>query len=341
MPRRPRVFVDGATYHVYCRTSRSEPVFRRPEEDREFIRILAEIKRQDSLAVLAWCLMPSHYHLVVRTGSVPLWRSMRLVQGRFAKSFNRRRAVCGSVWQGRYKAKLIVGERYLQQAIVYVHLNPVAAKLARSPGAFRWSGHRELEARGADGLLDVDEMLAAFGGTRLEASGSYMQAVRGAAAAPWRSLGPGRLPWWTNSRAEGELELPSGRPRLDALGASSASRSSARIGDVFIAAAALLGTTREELLAPRFGREQTRAREALTLVAGEQFGFRVKDLARQFGRTSGVVSRWGTAAAQRRQEDAAFRTRVETLSAGLEAAFPRDVPSADEEILGGGASFVD
>src|SRR5664280_1184129 len=120
MPRRPRVFVDGATYHVYCRTGRSEPVFRQPVESRELIGILAEIKRQDHLAVLAWCLMPSHYHIVVRTGTVPLWRSMRLVEGRLAKSYSRRRAVCGSVWQGRYKAKLIVGERHLQQAIVYV-----------------------------------------------------------------------------------------------------------------------------------------------------------------------------------------------------------------------------
>jgi REP element-mobilizing transposase RayT len=341
MPRRPRVFVDGATYHVYCRTGRSEPVFRQPEESREFIGILAEIKRQDHLAVLAWCLMPSHYHIVVRTGTVPLWRSMRLVQGRFAKSYNRRRAVCGSVWQGRYKAKLIVGERHLQQAIVYVHLNPMAAKLAKSPGAFRWSGHREIESERADGLLDVDEMLAAFGGTRLDARGSYMQAVRGAGAAPWHFRAPGRLPWWTSSRDEGEIELPSERPRLDALGATSSSPPSARIEEVFAAAATLLGTTREELRAPRFGREQTRVREALALVAGEGFGFRVKDLARQFGRTSAVVSRWGTTAAQRRQKDAAFRARVEALATGLDAAFPRELPLADEAILGGGATFVD
>ena len=341
MPRRPRVFVDGATYHVHCRTGRNEPVFRQPEEARAFIDVLAVIKRQDHLAVLAWCLMPSHYHLVVRTGTVPLWRSMRLVQGRFAKSFNRRRAVSGPVWQGRYKAKLIVGARHLQQAIVYVHLNPVAAKLAKSPGAYRWSGHREVESGRADGLLDVDEMLGAFGDTRQDARGSYLQAARGAVAAPWSTLAPGRLPWWTSSRDEGETEPPSGVSRLDALGAGGVSPSSARIGEVFAAAATLLGTTREELRAPRYGREQTRAREALTLVAAESFGFRVKDLARQFGRTSGVVSRWGTAAAQRRQQDAAFRARIDALAAGLDVAFPSDLPLADEAILGGGATFVD
>jgi REP element-mobilizing transposase RayT len=316
-------------------------MFCEPEEGREFTGILAEIKRQDHLAVLAWCLMPSHYHLVMRTGTVPLWRSMRLIQGRFAKSFNRRHGVVGSVWQGRYKAKLIVGERYLQQAIVYVHLNPVAAKLVKSPGAFRWSGHREVESGMADGLLDVDEMLAAFGGTKLDARGSYMQAVRGAGTAPWHSLSPGGLPWWTKSRDEGEIELPSGRPRLDALGAVSSSPPSARIEEVFAAAATLLGTTSEELRAPRSGREQTRAREALALVAGERFGFRVKDLARQFGRTSAVVSRWGTTAARRRQDDAAFRAQVEGLAADLDAAFPRDLALADEAILGRGATFVD
>ena len=341
MPRRPRVFVDGATYHVYCRTGRSEPVFREPEEGREFVGILAEIKRQDHLAVLAWCLMPSHYHLVLRTATVPLWRSMRLVQGRFAKSFNRRRAVCGPVWQGRYKAKLVLGERYLQQAIVYVHLNPVAAKLARSPGAFRWSGHREVESGTEAGLLDVDEMLAAFGGTRQDARGSYMQAVRGAVATPWHSLAPGRLPWWTRSAGEGEIELPPERPRLDALGGSTVGPRTARAEEVFAAAVPLLGTTREELRAHRSGRDLTRVREALVLVASERFGLRVKELARQFGRPSGVVSRWGAAAAERRREDPAFRARVEALTAGLDAVFPRDVPLADEAILGGGATFVD
>ena len=341
MPRRPRVFVDGATYHVYCRTGRSEPVFHQPAEVRDFLGILAEVKRQDHFALLAWCLMPSHYHLVVRTGTVPLWKSMRLVQGRFAKSFNRRRGVCGAVWQGRYKAKLIVGERYLQQAIVYVHLNPVAAKLVKSPGAFRWSGHREAERGGADGLLDLDEMLVAFGGPRTEAAGSYMQAVKDGDAASWQDGAPGRLPWWKNASDEDRIELPPERPRLDALGASTSSRPTARVEAFFAEAAALLGTTRDELRAPRFGREQTRKREALTLVGGERFGFRLKELARQFDRTSGVVSRWGTAAARRREDDAGFRARVEALAAALDIAFPRDLSLSNEAILGGGATFVD
>ena len=35
---------------------------------------------------LGWCVMATHYHLAVRVGQVPLWRSMRLIQGRFARS---------------------------------------------------------------------------------------------------------------------------------------------------------------------------------------------------------------------------------------------------------------
>lgn len=341
MPRRPRVFADGATYHVFCRTGRSEPVFREPVEVRDFLGILAEVKRQDQLALLAWCVMPSHYHLVLRTGTVPLWRSMRLIQGRFAKSFNRRRMVCGPVWQGRYKAKLISGERHLQQAIAYVHLNPVAAKLAKAPGAYRWSGHREVESVKADGLLDLDEMLVAFGSTGLTARATYAQALKGADAAGWQVEGPGRLPWWTSSGPGGEIELPSGRPRLDALGASTSSRLIARMDVFFTEAASLLGTTNDELLARRSGREQARMREAVVLVGLDRFGFRVKDLARQFERAPGVVSRWGTAAAQRRQEDPAFRARIEALVAGLDAAFPAERSGSSEAILGGGATFVD
>ncbi len=116
MPRQPRVFVDGAMYHVYCRVGRGERVFESKGEVEELLSILTDVKQRDGFAVLAWCVMANHYHLVLRSGRAPLWRTMRLVQGRYSKSFNRRNRVYGALWQGRYKAKLIGGERHVQHA---------------------------------------------------------------------------------------------------------------------------------------------------------------------------------------------------------------------------------
>ena len=342
VPRRPRVFVDGAAYHVFCRTGRAEPIFRDRAEAREFTDALSEVKRHHGLALLAWCLMPGHYHLVLRTGRVPLWRSMRLIQGRFAKSFNRRHGLYGAVWQGRYKAKLIADEGYLRQAVVYVHLNPSAAGLARDPGAYPWSGHRELMGTGGHGLLDVDESLAAFGSGRSEGRATYRQALRGAGAAAWLQSNPLRLPWWRVAGAGDELELNGGRPRLDALGASTADAGGAPNAATFVAeASALWGIHVEYLKARRSDRERTRAREALAWLAVERYGIRIKDLARELGRPPGAVGRWVAGGAARWPNDPAFHERVQRLADSLDAVVGPHVAPVGDSMLGQGASFVD
>lgn len=143
MPQRPRVLVVGVIYHVYCHTARHEPIFADAREAQALLEILRDVRNRDGFAILDWSLMPTNYHLALRTGEVPLWRSMRLVQGRFAQSYNRRHKNIGHVWQERYKAKLISDTSYLSRLLAYIHLNPVAAGLASKPGAWRWSGQRD------------------------------------------------------------------------------------------------------------------------------------------------------------------------------------------------------
>jgi hypothetical protein len=78
---------------------------------------------------------------------------------RYSKSVNRRHGVRGPVWQSRYKAKLVEDQRYFDQLVVYVHLNPVVAGLVRDPGTWRWCGHREIVRQTKNPLVDVDEVL--------------------------------------------------------------------------------------------------------------------------------------------------------------------------------------
>lgn len=342
MPRQPRVFVNGAVYHVYCRVGRGEPVFRNQGETEALIKVLEEVKRRDGLAVLAWCIMWNHYHLVLRCGKVPLWRTMRLIQGRYAKGFNRRQRVYGPLWQGRYKAKLVIGERYLQQVVVYVHLNPSAAGGVRDPAMHRWSGHRELLGTGETGLADVDEALLAFGETREAARRTYVQAVRGAKGAPWLGREPGQLPWWKNAGRNDKLEPPEGPDRLDALGASSAPERRVLSPDQYLVAAVnALDVGLDSLAGPRSGREVTRMREMVALVGVEAYGVRVKDIAQRLGKNPGVVSRWANAGGERRTRDDAFREQIGQFAAGVRAlTTPAPVEESDF-VSGMASSFID
>ena len=72
MPRYPRLFIPGGTYHVYCRVARGEFVFDNDSEAIEFVETLREVPELDGWTVLAWCLLGNHYHLVVKTRTVGL-----------------------------------------------------------------------------------------------------------------------------------------------------------------------------------------------------------------------------------------------------------------------------
>ena len=74
MVRRARVEIEGGLYHVYDWVAGGEPVFSDPEEAVEFIETIRKTTTHDGWSVLAWCVMSNHYHLVIRTSTVPLWR---------------------------------------------------------------------------------------------------------------------------------------------------------------------------------------------------------------------------------------------------------------------------
>ncbi len=316
MPRRPRIFVAGGTYHVYCRAARGERPFVDEAVADAFVSMLAVVKREHGLTILAWCLMPNHYHLVLRAGELPLWRSMRLVQGRFAKAFNRTRRVLGPVWQGRYKARLVDDPLYLMQSIAYVHLNPVAGNVVEDPGSYRCSGHRQILGRVRSGLVDVDEALLAFGSARREALLTYRSVLGRGKGEGWMREGPGRLPWWRPQRGEdGELRVDPGKPRLDWQGglnrpdpprvdAAGVARAVATVLDIPVEA--LGGRSR--------GRELQRARELVMLTGVETCGLRVKDLAEVIGRGAGSASRLYTQASDARRADPALAAIADHLT---------------------------
>jgi putative transposase len=325
MPRKPRVFADGAVYHVFCRFGHEARVFSDREEARRFLANLREVVHTDGLTMLAWCLMPTHYHLALRTGQLPLWRSLRLIQGRFASSHNRRHRTLGPLWQGRYKARLVEDQAALDRLIAYVHLNPVKAGLVRSPAAYVFSGHRELLGRVREPLVDVDATLRLYGAKRSSAVRAYETLVRAVGKEAWSKKEPGQLPWWHRIPQGSEtLAVPVDRPALDALGASTApGRLETGLGEVLAAVGKVTGLEPGRLASPVRDGPTVEARELLAVVAVHRCGLRVKAIAECLGKSSDTVSRWVTRGAQRGVSDLAFRRLVDRLEKKLRARWKR------------------
>lgn len=332
MPRRPRVFAEGAIYHVYVRTTRREPVFADAGEADRLLDLVREVKRQDKFSVLAWCVMPSHYHLVLRTAEVPLSRSMRLIQGRFAQGYNRRHGSIGSVWQERYKAKLICETVYVRTAIGYVHLNPVVAGIAEKPKDYGLSGHRALIGQRKDGLVDADEALALFGSRQREARGAYRAILAALAKTEPAPSGADRR--WDS--ADGALEVEPGRVRLDALGAAvGAIQRPVLSPEVFlIRACRALGVEPERLGSPSRDRASVRLRDLVALVGVERYRITTRALAEALGQSPDHVSRWIGRALRRKGEEVPFRGEADELDrvVARETSPPRRRPKRAEKV---------
>lgn len=131
MARSVRIEYPGAVYHVLCRGDRREAIFLSAADREMFLETLGEMCERTGNLLHSYVLMSNHYHLLIETPEPNLVAGMKWFQGTYTQRFNRRHQLCGHLFQGRYKAIPIEGERpeYFHLASQYIHLNPARARL--------------------------------------------------------------------------------------------------------------------------------------------------------------------------------------------------------------------
>ena len=91
-----------------------------------FLKKIASVKKATQDQILAYCIMPNHYHLLIRAStpsSIPKLMHRCLLS--YAQYYNIKYLSSGHVFQGRYQAKLIATESYLLWISRYIHRNPL------------------------------------------------------------------------------------------------------------------------------------------------------------------------------------------------------------------------
>ncbi len=104
-----------------------------------FLDTFTDVCRRLQWRYYAYGLMPNHYHLVIETLEGHLAHTLREGNGVYTQRFNRPHGRVGYILQERYTAVLIDHNAYLLELVRYVGLNPVRARLLRSPAQWRWS----------------------------------------------------------------------------------------------------------------------------------------------------------------------------------------------------------
>jgi putative transposase len=141
MPRNARVDVGGEIYHVINRANGRLQIFNNDEDYKLFEQLLFETKEIFDMRVLAYELMPNHFHLVLypkNDGDLGLF--MHRLSNSHTRKVHARTNTNGSghLYQGRYKSFLVDRDNYLLAVIKYVERNAVRAKLVYSCESWQW-----------------------------------------------------------------------------------------------------------------------------------------------------------------------------------------------------------
>src|SRR4051812_34758929 len=121
MPRIPRGLRGGGVAHVLSRGNDRATVFHSPSEYQSFIALLDEARQRHPVDLLAFCLMPNHFHLVVRVEqSEDLSAMMQWWLTSHVRRQHLRHASSGHVWQGRFKSFPIQADAHLLAVLRYV-----------------------------------------------------------------------------------------------------------------------------------------------------------------------------------------------------------------------------
>ena len=299
-----RLDTEGALHHVMVRGLERRRIFLSRKDREDLMQRLAALVPKAGARVYAWSFLPNHFHLLIRTGLVPLSNIMRKILTGYAVSFNRRHLRAGHLFQNRYKSILVEEEPYLLELVRYIHLNPLRANVVGSMeelAAYPWGGHGALIGKRSYPWQDCGYVLSQFGRTGKRSKSLYESFVKEGveqgrredlaggglvrSLGGWKkvkALGRGREKWSSDERVLGSSEfveemlreIEGGKGKRKFL----ATPSTGSLDRMVETVVKKLGLSRGEVLGGSRRRSVVEARNIINYVAVREYGKAVKEM---------------------------------------------------------------
>jgi len=139
MPRTGRFIVANYCYHVLNRSNRRARIFHAADDYQQFLALIHRAQERVEIPILAACLMPNHFHLVVRPRQPDdLSRWARWAFTTHVRWHHSKYDTTGRLWQGRFKAFLIQEDHHLLTVMRYVERNALRARLVERAEDWKW-----------------------------------------------------------------------------------------------------------------------------------------------------------------------------------------------------------
>jgi REP element-mobilizing transposase RayT len=150
-------------YHFYNRGVNRQDIFFCQENWRFFIQQMRYYLQPEFLDIVAYCLMPNHYHLLVylKTEAISI-KVMQPFGTSYVKAVNKQQKRVGPLYQGPFKARHVDTDGYLTHVTRYIHLNPVRARLVEHPADWPYSSYNDYIGLRQGTLPKTDIILSQF-----------------------------------------------------------------------------------------------------------------------------------------------------------------------------------
>jgi REP element-mobilizing transposase RayT len=131
---------SSGIYHVTARGVARCSIFHDDSDRRRFLERLRRIAGELRWTCFLYCLMTTHYHLLVGSDLDQLSKGMQRLQAPYAQQFNARYGRVGHLFQERFHTRVIRDELHFAHAYEYIQNNPVAAGMCETAADWPWSG---------------------------------------------------------------------------------------------------------------------------------------------------------------------------------------------------------
>ncbi len=157
MSRNIPSFAENNYYHIYNRGANRNPIFFENDNYLFLLRRLKKYSLKFSIQVIAYCLMPNHYHLLVRQDSHhKVGLCIQHLFNSYTKAVNKRHNRSGTLFEGPYRAIHVDNEAYLLHLCRYIHRNPTEANLVVELENWPYSNYLEWIRKRNGSLYDTN-----------------------------------------------------------------------------------------------------------------------------------------------------------------------------------------
>ena len=156
-------------FHVTTRSAARRYILPENAARAECLRLVERASARFGWQCHAYCMLSTHYHLLLTTPDTNLSRGMQWLNGLYAAVFNEVYATHGHVFGARFTSRHVTSDAHLLWLISYISMNPVGAGLCKRPEDWRFSSYPALIGRRRGGFLELKSIMRLFANNPAEA----------------------------------------------------------------------------------------------------------------------------------------------------------------------------